>query len=138
MKSNQSNFNLRSPGSYLVRRYIITTVKISLALLKMSQINYVSRNQLHCRANLNFGLISKKAKHYWALSTNFLFLFSCVIVFLDHVLLLDVWAQKFKLLQNSCMAKLQRKQRQQFERNAFKTAEAELAIKNDLLFLYHT
>ena len=27
MKSNQSNFNLRSPGSYLVRSYLITTVK---------------------------------------------------------------------------------------------------------------
>ena len=28
MKSCQSNFNLRSPGSYLVRSYLITTVKI--------------------------------------------------------------------------------------------------------------
>ena len=27
MKSSQSNFNLRSPGSYLVRSYLITTVK---------------------------------------------------------------------------------------------------------------
>ena len=26
MKSSQSNFNLRSPGSYLVRSYLITTV----------------------------------------------------------------------------------------------------------------
>ena len=42
----------------------------------MAQINYVSRNQLHCTANLNFGLMCKKAKHCWALSTNFLFLFS--------------------------------------------------------------
>ena len=28
MKSSQSNSNLRSPGSYLVRSYLITTVKI--------------------------------------------------------------------------------------------------------------
>ena len=28
MKSSQSNFNLRSSGSYLVRSYLITTVKI--------------------------------------------------------------------------------------------------------------
>ena len=27
MKSSQSNFNLRSPGSYLVRSYLITTVR---------------------------------------------------------------------------------------------------------------
>ena len=27
MKSSQSNFNLRSPGSYLVRSYLITTVQ---------------------------------------------------------------------------------------------------------------
>ena len=31
MKSSQSNFNLRSPGSYLVRSYLITTVpKVAL------------------------------------------------------------------------------------------------------------
>jgi hypothetical protein len=45
-------------------------------LLKVAHINYVSRNQLHCTANLNFGFMDKKAKHCWALSTNFLFLFS--------------------------------------------------------------
>ena len=28
MKSSQSNFNLRSPGSYLVRSYLITTVMV--------------------------------------------------------------------------------------------------------------
>ena len=44
--------------------------------VKVAQINYVSRNQLHCTANLNFGLMCKKAKHCWALSTNFSFLFS--------------------------------------------------------------
>ena len=31
--------------------------------IKVTQINYVSRNQLHCTANLNFGLMCKKAKH---------------------------------------------------------------------------
>ena len=28
MKSSQSNFKLRSPGSYLVRSYLIATVKM--------------------------------------------------------------------------------------------------------------
>jgi hypothetical protein len=42
----------------------------------VAQINYVSRDQLHCTANLNFGLMCKKANHCWALSTNFSFLFS--------------------------------------------------------------
>ena len=40
--------------------------------LKVTQINYVSRNQLHSTANLNFGLMGKNAKHCWVLSTNFL------------------------------------------------------------------
>ena len=44
--------------------------------VKVAQINYVLRNQLHCTANLNFGLMYKKAKHCWALSTKILFLFS--------------------------------------------------------------
>ena len=47
-----------------------------IELVKVAQINYVSRNQLHCAANLNFGLMLKKAKHCWALSPNFSFLFS--------------------------------------------------------------
>ena len=34
MKSSQSNFNLRSPGSYLVRSYLITTVpKICIIMI---------------------------------------------------------------------------------------------------------
>ena len=45
-------------------------------VLKVAQINYVSRIQHHCTANLNFDLMCKKAKHCWALSTNFSFLFS--------------------------------------------------------------
>ena len=44
--------------------------------LKVAQTNYVSRNQLHCTANLNFGLMCKRAKHCWALPTNFSFQFS--------------------------------------------------------------
>ena len=47
-----------------------------IVLLKVAQINYVSTNQLHCTANLNFGLMCKKAKYCWALSTIILFLFS--------------------------------------------------------------
>ena len=43
--------------------------------VKVAQIYYVSKNQLHCTANLNFDFMCKKAKHGWALSTNFLFLF---------------------------------------------------------------
>jgi hypothetical protein len=46
--------------------------------------------------------MGKKPKHCWALSTNFSV---PLTVFLDHVLLLAELAQKFKLLQNSCMAK---------------------------------
>ena len=42
------------------------------AVVKVAQINYVSRNQLDCTANLNFGLMCKKAKNCWALSTNFI------------------------------------------------------------------
>ena len=30
MKSSQSNFNLRSPSSYLVRSYLITTVQLMM------------------------------------------------------------------------------------------------------------
>jgi hypothetical protein len=56
-------------------------------LLKVAQINYVTRNQLHCTANLNFGLMRKKAK---------LFISVQLIFFLDHVLLLAELAQKFK------------------------------------------
>jgi hypothetical protein len=40
------------------------------------QINYVSRNQLNYTANLNFGLMCKKTKHCWVLSTNFSIQFS--------------------------------------------------------------
>ena len=47
-----------------------------IKLVKVAQINSVSRNHLHCTANLNFGLIFKKAKHCWAWSTSFSFLFS--------------------------------------------------------------
>ena len=49
---------------------------LNLVFLKVAQVNYISRNQLHCTANLNLGLMYEKAKHCWALSTNFLFLFS--------------------------------------------------------------
>ena len=51
-------------------------IDCGLFSVKVVQINYVSRNQLHCTANLNFGLMCKKAKYCWDLSTNFLFLFS--------------------------------------------------------------
>ena len=62
------------PPTQILKATFVST--INYQLIKVAQINYVSRNQLHCRANLNFGLMCKKAKHYWALSTNFLFLFS--------------------------------------------------------------
>ena len=44
--------------------------------IKVTQINYISRNQLHHTANLNFGLTCKKVKHCWMLSSNFLVQFS--------------------------------------------------------------
>ena len=37
MESSQSNFNLRSPGSYIVRSYLITTVQT----LKNINLNYL-------------------------------------------------------------------------------------------------
>ena len=51
-------------------------VSVLIAQVKVAQINYVSRNQLHSTANLNFGLMCKKAKHCMALSTNFSVQFS--------------------------------------------------------------
>ena len=48
MKSSQMNFNLRSPGSYLVRGYLITTVK----LLKTSQAFTIGTTSLSCRSTL--------------------------------------------------------------------------------------
>ena len=69
-------------------------------MLKGAQINYVSRNQLHCTANLNFGLMCKKAKYCCALST-FLKISVQLIVFLVHVLLPSELAQKLKLLLDS-------------------------------------
>ena len=33
MKSSQSNFELRSPGSYLVRSYLITTLRLEMSTL---------------------------------------------------------------------------------------------------------
>ena len=55
---------------------VFLIASIQTCLLKVTQINYVSRNQLHSTENLNFGLMGKKAKHCWALSTNFLVQFS--------------------------------------------------------------
>ena len=45
-------------------------------IIKVTQINYVSMNQLHTTANFNFGSMSKKAKHCWVLETNSLVQFS--------------------------------------------------------------
>ena len=69
--------------------------------VKVAQIIYVSRNQLHCTANLNLGLMCKKAKHCWALSTNFLFLFSRQFFQIIFCFLLN-WHKN----SNYCLAKL--------------------------------
>ena len=53
--------------------------------VKVALINYVSRNQIYSTANLNFGLMCKKAKNCWPLSTNFsvqLIFFLVIICFL--------------------------------------------------------
>ena len=47
-----------------------------IKVTQINSINYVSRNQLHSTANLNFDLMGKKAKHCCALSTNFSVQFS--------------------------------------------------------------
>jgi hypothetical protein len=65
-------------------------------LLKVAQINYVSRNQLHCTANLNFGLMYKKGKTLLGF-VNKLFISVHLIFFLDQVLLLAELAKKFRL-----------------------------------------
>ena len=58
--------------------------------VKVTQINYVSRNQLHSTANLNFGLMCKKGKTFLSFIINFSVQ---LIVLLDHVLLLAELAQ---------------------------------------------
>ena len=56
MKSSQSNFNLRSPGSYLARSYLIATVKrvICLSQLELHHVIHEStaNNWYRCRAPL--------------------------------------------------------------------------------------
>ena len=72
--------------------------------LKVAQIKHISRNQLHCPANLNFGLMCKKAKHCWALlTTNFSVQ---LIVFLDHVLLLAELAKKIQIASKKLYGKV--------------------------------
>ena len=63
--------------------------------LKVAQINYFSRNQPHCTANLNFGLICKKAKHTGLCQQTFHF--CSADIFFDDVLLLAELAQKIKI-----------------------------------------
>jgi hypothetical protein len=58
--------------------------------LKVAQINYVSRHQLHCTANFNFGLMCKKAEYFWALSRNFSFLFSWYFFLIMFCFLLNL------------------------------------------------
>ena len=75
--------------------------EITFEVIKVAQINYVSKNKLHCTANLNFGLMCKKAKRCWALSTNFSFLFSW-----SWSCFASCWiGAKIQILQNSCMTK---------------------------------
>ena len=64
---------------------------------------YVSRNQLHCTANLNSGLGCKKAKHCWALSQT---LQSCSTDVFSWSCFASCWiGAKIQILQNSCMTK---------------------------------
>ena len=73
---------------------------LQASLSKVAQINYLSRNQLHCTTNLNFGWMCKKAKHCWALSTNFLFLFSLIMFCFPLN-----WHKNSNYTSNSCMPK---------------------------------
>jgi hypothetical protein len=81
-----------------IQTKIQSKIDLDFYNLKVAQINYVSRNQLQCTANLNFG---KTLLGF----VNKLFISVQLIFFLDHVLLLAELAQKFKILQNSCIAK---------------------------------
>jgi hypothetical protein len=74
--------------------------------VKVAQINHVSRNQLHCTFEFEFEFWLDVLKNKTLLGfVNKLFISVQLTFFLDHVLLLAELAQKFKLPQNSCMAK---------------------------------
>ena len=70
----------------------------------MAQINYVSRNQNYCTANLNFGLMCKKTKHCWALSTNIFYFCSADIFSWSYFASCRIGA-KIQITQNSHMMK---------------------------------
>ena len=80
---------------------------LRIFLVKVTQINFVWRNQLHHTANLNYDLMCKKAKHCCVLSTNCFAQFSWSKAKHDFKKLssLAELVQKFKFLQNSNMGK---------------------------------
>ena len=53
MKSSQSNFDLRSPGSYSICSYLITTVRKNLATVNQNLIGLISLRPYETR-NLTF------------------------------------------------------------------------------------
>ena len=85
-----SSFDVQFYITFLIWFWIIW--KWAKLELKVAQIYYVSRNQLDCTANLNFSLMCKKAKHCWALSTNFSFLFSWHFLLIMFCFLLN-WSK---------------------------------------------
>ena len=83
---------------------IMSTRKIQVQL-KLTQINYISMNQLHHTANLSFGLMCKKTKHCWGCQQTFQFSRSKAKHDREKLSSLAELVQKFKFLQNSCMGK---------------------------------
>ena len=61
-------------------------------LVKVALTNNGSRNQLHCTANLNFGVMCKNISGLCQQT----FYFCSADIFLGHVLFLAEFAQKFK------------------------------------------
>ena len=64
MKSSQSNFKLRSPSSYLVRSYLITTVNESTFFQKLAPSNLL----IYCtllEINFNTVLREKELESKW-------------------------------------------------------------------------
>ena len=105
MKSSQSNFNLRSPGSYLVRSYLITTVRytnktpeISATLMIISSIIiFIMR---HIQTVLDSH--SSSAPHFGQCPSQLLSLAHSTLIFVPHS---QVCNLKRDLFHNNCRAK---------------------------------
>ena len=65
----------QSDPKIVIQNCYLHTFFRNYKIVMVTQIKYISRNQLHSAGNFYFGLMGKK-KHCWALPTNFLVQFS--------------------------------------------------------------